>query len=63
MSNPLKTAMEYVRGCPPGEHRVVAMRTAGDGIFVVKTYKDGIPQGEVEVGGRRDLDEALASLS
>lgn len=63
MNNPVKEAMEYLRACAPGECRVVALRSSGDGVFTIKTYRDGRPGEEVEVGGRKALDEALASLS
>ena len=63
MSNPVQQAVDFLLGAGEGRQRVIAIRTTGDGHYSVKMYRDGASQGEVNIGGKRDLVEALTSLT
>lgn len=62
MSNPIQQAMDTLRAARGGEQVAVAIRNNGDE-YSVKVYRNGTPISDTAIGGKRELNEALASLS
>ena len=62
-TNPIQKALDFLVSGDPSELRAVAVRTTGDGTYTVKTYLNSVPQSEVSIGGKKELEGALASTT
>lgn len=61
--NPIQSALDFLGSGHANELRAVAIRITGDGNFLIRTYLNSVPQDEVNLGGKKELTEALSSLS